>query len=90
MQLDKIYKFSGEVDYDQPAFVDTARSINRLKKLIELSEIDNFNGGFTKVEFDTIHFNNSAMNSMELAQEASGIITPKPVNYNNVEASGWV
>ena len=90
IQLDKIYKFSGEIDYEQPAFVDTERSINRFKKLLATSEIDNMNEGLTTVEFDTIHFNNSAINSIELAQEASKIITPKPVNYNNVEASGWV
>ena len=90
LQLDKVYKFSGEIDYAQPAFVDTDKSLNRLKRLLESSEIDNSNDGFTKVEFDTIHFNNSAINSLEIAQEAVKIISPKPVNYNKAETSGWV
>lgn len=89
-QLDKVYKYTGDIDYSLPAFVDTEKSIARLRKLIEFSEIDNSNDGYTKVEFDTIHFNNNSINSIELAQEASKVITPKPVNYNNVEASGWV
>lgn len=90
VQLDKVYNFSGEINYDEPAFVNTGESLIRLRRLINLSEIENSNGGYTKVDFDTIHFNNTAINSLEIAQEAAKYITPKPVNYNNVEPSGWV
>ena len=90
VQLNRNYDYAGNIDYSQPGFTDTEKSVNRLKKLLAHSEIDNLNQGFTKIEFDTIHFNNSAANSLEIAQKAYEICVPKPVNYNKVEASGWV
>ncbi len=90
VQLDKNYDFAGNIDKSQSDVMNTESSINRLKKLLTDSEIDNTSKGFTKVAFDTIHFNNSAANSLELAQKAYEICVPRPVNYNRVEASGWV
>lgn len=90
LQLDKVYTSAGEIDYSQPAIEDTGKSSIRLRRLVNLSEIDNENQDYTKIEFDTIHFSNTPANSLELAQAAVKIITPTPVNYNRAEESGWV
>lgn len=90
VQLDKNYLCDGAIDRSLGDFADTSRSIKRLEKLLADSQIYTVNKEFTKIEFDTVHFNNNAINSLELAKEAASIIIPKPVNYNKVEASGWV
>ena len=88
--LNKKYMESGFVDKNQPDFENTQKSIQRLKRLLETSEIDNTAGSLTKINFDTIHFGTKAENAVELAKEANAIIVPKPVNYNRVVESGWV
>lgn len=90
IHLDKNYTEAGSVNKDLQDITNTEKSIGRLKRLLETSEIDNTAGGLTKVVFDTIHFNNSASNALELAKQANSIIVPRPVSYNRVEASGWV
>ena len=88
--LNKNYTESGTVDNNLPDIENTEKSIGRLKRLLESSEIDNTAGTLTKLSFDTIHFDNYAQNVQELAKEANAIIIPKPVNYNRVVESGWV
>ena len=88
--LNKNYTESGFVDKNLPDFENTQKSIERLKRLLETSEIDNTAGSLTKINFDTIHFGTKAENAVELAKEANAIIVPKPVNYNRVVESGWV
>ena len=88
--LNKNYTEAGIVDKNLPDFENTQKSIERLKILLETSEIDNTAGSLTKIKFDTIHFGTKAENAVELAKEANSIIVPKPVNYNRVVDSGWV
>lgn len=90
LHLDRIYKTDGSIDFEQPEFCDKGKSLIRLRRLLNLSEIDNNEQGYTKVKFDTIHFASACITSLDLAKEANKIVIPKPVNYNNVEASGWV
>lgn len=90
IHLDKNYTETGVIDRNLGDIENTEKSIARLKRLLETSEIDNTAGGLTKVKFDTIHFNSLANNAKELAKEANSIIIPRPVNYNRVVESGWV
>lgn len=88
--LNKIYNTNGSIDYNAKDIVNTETSITRLKQLLSASQVYNNEGGKTYVEADTIHFSNTAPNSIEVLREARNIITPLPVNYKNVCASGWV
>ena len=88
--LNKIYNLDGSIDYNAKDIVNTDTSITRLKQLLAASQVYNNEGGKTFVEADTIHFNSSAPNSINVLKEAKNIITPLPINYKNVYASGWV
>ena len=90
IHLDKNYTETGAVDRKLGDIENTEKSVTRLKRLLETSEIDTTAGGLKKVKFDTIHFNSLAKNAKELAKEANLIIKPCPVNYNRVVESGWV
>lgn len=90
IQIDKAYAPSGDVDDSQADSDDTVKSLQRLNKLLTDSQIDTVAQELIKVEFDTIHFNSKSVNSAELAKSAAALKQPRPVNYNRVEASGWV
>ena len=62
----------------------------RLKSILNFSQVQNREGGKTFLNIDTIHFSSKLPNVLEIAKEANKIITPVPVNYKNVCASGWV
>ena len=64
--------------------------MKRFQHLLHTSQIRNNLGGMSFAEVNTIHFSNKYKNSLELIQQARGIITPTPVNYNNAKISGWV
>ena len=64
--------------------------MKRLNSLINYQTIDNIDGGKTEINFDTIHFSSKAINSLELLKEATKVVTPLSVNYNQVAPSGWV
>lgn len=87
--LNKTYNKDGGVNFDSD-FKDTGKSLIRIRRLINLSEIDIMDDEYTKIDFDTIHFSSYAQNVAELAKEANTIIIPRPVNYNKVVESGWV
>lgn len=90
IHLEKTYNVDGTVDFSVKDNESAFDNINRLKTLINFSQITNREGGKTFVNADTIHFSNKLSNVLELAKEAQNIITPVPVNYKNVYASGWV
>lgn len=90
IHLEKTYNVDGTVDFSVKDNESAFDNINRLKTLINFSQITNREGGKTYVNADTIHFSNKLSNVLELAKEAQNIITPVPVNYKNVYASGWV
>ena len=87
--LDKKYNFDGAVLLDKEDIISTPDSMKRLNSLINYNSLDNINGGKTELYFDTVHFSSKAINSLELLQEATKIVTPLSVNYNQVEDSGW-
>ena len=65
-------------------------SIQRLKTILNYSQVSNVEGGKTFLSIDTIHFSSRLSNSIDLARKAKELVTPVPVNYKNVYASGWV
>ena len=88
--LNKIYNADGSIDFNAKDIVNTETSCIRLKQLLSASQVYNNEGGKTFLEADTIHFSSSAPNAIEVLTEAKNIITPLPINYKNVYASGWV
>ena len=88
--LEKSYNADGSVDFSANDIVNTNVSISRLKELLTNSQVMNNECGKTLVKADTIHFTNRIPNSLELIKQAHELITPVPVNYKNVYASGWV
>jgi len=88
--LNKIYNVDGSIDFNAKDIVNTETSCIRLKQLLSASQVYNNEGGKTYVEADTVHFTSSAPNAIEVLKEAKNIITPLPINYKNVYASGWV
>lgn len=90
IKLDRIYNADGTIDYTTQSVANTHFSIRRLQNLLSASQLENNLKGVTSIEVDTLHFSSNLPNSVEVAQRAFEIITPKPVNYNRVETSGWV
>jgi len=88
--LNKIYNADGSLDYSAKDIVNTETSLTRLKQLLSYSQVYNNEGGRTYVEADTVHFGSTAQNAVDVAREAHKVITPLPINYKNVYASGWV
>ncbi len=87
IKLNKFYNVDGTVDYTNREITDVEFMTRRLQKFLQTSQINNNAGGLTIVDASTIHFSST---SLELVKKASDLITPKPVNYSNVEPSGWV
>ena len=69
---------------------DTNVSIQRLKDLLQNSQVSNNVGGKTIVRADSIHFSNKLPNAKDLIIQAREIIEPLPYNYKNAQKSGWV
>lgn len=90
IHLEKTYNVDGTVDFSMKDNTSVFDNINRLRVLLNNSQVINRENGKTVVKADTIHFSNKLPNVVELLQEAKKIITPVPVNYKNVYASGWV
>lgn len=90
LHLNKAYNAEGQIDFSKENLADTGKSLIRLRRLMNLSEIETENQVFKKVEFDTIHFSTLADNVLDLAKEANNIVVPRPVNFNKVVTSGWV
>lgn len=88
--LNRPYNNDGTVNFDADSSDNTGLSLIRVRRLMNLSEIEVDNGEFIKTEFDTIHFDAGADNALELITEAHKIAEPRPVNYNKVVTSGWV
>lgn len=89
IKLDQVYNADGTIDFNSDSIKDLNTLSRRLQKYLLTSQIDNNIKGFSVIEANTIHFS-SDENSLELIKKANEIITPKPVSYNRVEASGWV
>lgn len=90
VNLEKIYDENGNIDYSAKDLENTTISIQRLKDLLQNSQVTNNTGGKTIVRADSIHFSNKISNALELIVEAREIIEPLPYNYKNAQKSGWV
>ena len=88
ISLNKIYNVDGTVNYKSEDITDFDLLSRRLQRYLQYSQIDNIATGTTFIEADTIHFSSDSY-SFELIKKANELITPKPVNYNKVETSGW-
>lgn len=87
--LNKIYNADLTLNSEKEENNDTDFAINRLRKIISTSSIDNDLNGTTPVEVDTIHFSNKYVNSIEIIKSAMEIIEPSPINYNKAKLAGW-
>lgn len=89
--FNNVYNVDGTIDYSAERIIDFDVLSRRLFKYIQTSQIDNNAQGLTFIKAETIHFPNVfGENSLELVKRANELITPKPINYNKVESSGWV
>lgn len=88
--LEKSYNSDLTIDYSADDNTNNYELIKNFQQLIHTSRLKNNLGGTTFAEVDTIHFSNKYKNSLELIEQAYGIIKPSPVNYNNAKISGWV
>lgn len=90
VHLEKIYDENGNINFAARDLENTNISIQRLKDLLQNSQVTNNVGGKTIVRADSIHFSNKLANAKELVMQAKEIITPLPYNYKNAQKSGWV
>lgn len=90
LMLEKTYNSDLTIDFSKEDNTNNYELIKRFQHLIHTSQVRNNLGGLNFTEVSTIHFSNKYKNSLELIQQASSLITPTPVNYNNAKASGWV
>ena len=87
---EKTYNVDGTIDFSVKDNQSAFDYVNRLKTLLNFSQVQNRDGGKTFVNADTIHFSSKISNIIEIAKEAKNLIIPVPVNYKNVYDSGWV
>ncbi len=87
--LNKIYNVDLTLNTEKEENNETEFAINRLRKLISTSTVDNDLNGTTPIDVDTIHFSNKYANSIEIIKLATEIIEPSPVNYNKAKLAGW-
>lgn len=90
VHLEKIYDENGNIDFSARDLENTQISIQRLKDLLQNSQVTNNIGGKTIVRADSIHFSNKLTNAKELIIQAREITEPLPFNYRNALKSGWV
>lgn len=90
VHLEKIYDEKGNIDFSARDLENTNISLQRLKDLLQNSQVTNNTGSRTVVRADSIHFSNKLSNAKELIIQAKEIIEPLPYNYKNAQKSGWV
>jgi len=90
VHIEKIYDKEGNIDFTARDLENTGLSIQRLKDLLQYSQVTNNEGGKTVVRADSIHFSNKLSNAKELVMQAKEIVEPLPYNYMNAQKSGWV
>lgn len=87
IDLTKTYTVDGAIDYNSQDITDFDFLTRRLQRYLQYSQIDNTSKGTTFIDANTIHFSSDSLGLLKKAYE---LITPKPVNYNKVEGSGWL
>lgn len=84
------YKQGAVIDFNNDSALEYGAQLIRLRRLMNLSEIETEEGVYSKITFDSISFDASDLKLVELLNEANCIVLPRPVNFNNAAASGWV
>ena len=90
VHLEKIYDENGNIDFSARDLENTDIAIQRLKTLLQNSQVTNNVGEKTIVRADTIHFSNKLSNAKDMIVKAREVIEPLPYNYKNALKSGWV
>lgn len=90
VHLEKIYDKEGNIDFSARDLENSNISIQRLKDLLQYSQVTNNEGGKTVVRADSIHFSNKLSNAKDLIIQAREIVEPLPFNYMKAQKSGWV
>lgn len=90
VHLEKIYDENGNIDFSARDLENTDIAIQRLKTLLQYSQVTNNVGEKTIVRADSIHFSNKLSNAKDLIIQAKEVIEPLPYNYKNALTSGWV
>ncbi len=90
VRIDKSYNSEGQLDYSDENTLEVGHSLIRLRRLMNLSEIELSDGEYKKFDFDTIYFEANNNKIEELLKESVKIVEPRPVNYNKALPSGWV
>lgn len=90
VHLEKIYDENGNIDFSARDLENTEIAIQRLKTLLQNSQVTNNVGEKTIVRADSIHFSNKLSNAKDLIIQAREIIEPLPYNYKKALKSGWV
>lgn len=88
--LEKQYNQNMQIEYGLADVTDTELCLKRIQTILQSSQVNNTSDGLTSVEVDSIHFSNKYPNSVEIIKSANELITPEPVRYGRVKASGWV
>lgn len=88
--INSVFNCMGENNFDVEEISDNDALFKRFKSIINHKEIDTVDNKLVPVLCDTIHFDVNANNTKSLLEGFNNILSPKPVNYNKVVASGWV
>lgn len=88
--IDKQYNQNLGIEWSLPDITDTEACMKRLQTILHSSQVNNSSNGLTVANIDSIHFSNKYPNSLEIIQRAHSLISPEPVRYGRVKASGWV
>lgn len=88
--LDKNYNQDLQIQYSMKDITDTESCVKRLQTILHTSQVNNTSDGLTIAKIDSIHFSNKYQNSLEIVKRANSLISPEPVKYGQVKASGWV
>ena len=88
--MDKNYNQDLQIQYSMRDITDTESCVKRLQTILHTSQVNNTSDGLTIAKIDSIHFSNKYQNSLEIVQRANSLISPEPVKYGQVKASGWV
>ena len=88
--IDKVYTPELNIDYQVQDITNPDACIKRMQDFLHTSQINNNADGKTFGDISTIHFPNKYPHSLDILKRSHALITPEPVNYGKVKASGWV
>lgn len=90
IHLEKIYTENGNINFEARDLDNSNIYIQRLKDLLQYSQVSTDQGTKMYMRADTIHFSNKLSDVKDLIIKSREIIEPLPYNYKEVQTSGWV